>query len=110
MGLKTYVTRITFIDYLIKKKATGSLDTLARKNNLSRRSLAEILKEMKELGFPIKFDRVKNSYIYEEDGEMIKSLFLKYGDVLSRKEMKQTGSIENLCFSEKAIFRPCKEI
>lgn len=108
--MKKYINRIAFIDYLIRKKATGDLEAFARKNDVSTRTLSDILKDMKELGFPIKFDRSKNSYVYEEEGEMIKSLFLKYGDVLSRDEMKQIGTVENLCFSEKAVFVLCKEI
>ncbi len=50
MGMKKYINRITFIDYLIKKKATGDLEAFARKNNVSARTLSDILKEMKELG------------------------------------------------------------
>jgi hypothetical protein len=109
MSMIRYLKRITFIDYLIQKKGTGNLETFAIKNNVSTRTLSDIIKEMRELGFPIKYDRCKNSYVYEEEGEMIKSLFLKYGKVLDREELRQIGRVENLCFCEKAIFVPCVE-
>lgn len=107
MSIIKHIKRITYINYLISKKSTGSLENFAQKNNISTRTLSEILCDMKELGFPIKFDRNKNSYIYTEEGEMVKNLFLKYGEVLNRQELKIIGKDDELCFSEKAIFVPC---
>jgi len=38
---------------------------------------------MKELSFPIKYDRTRNTYYYDEAGEMVKNLFIKDGQNLS---------------------------
>jgi len=103
-----YINRIKFMDHLIKRKATGNLETFARKNRISKSTLSEIIQEMKELGFPIKYDRTRNTYYYEQDGEMIKCLFLKYGEVLTRNETQKIGKDEELCFSKTAIFELCQ--
>lgn len=109
MGFIKYIKRLQFIDHLIKKKATGDLVTFAKKNNLSKSALSEILNEMKEMGFPIKYDRTRKSYYYYDDGQMIRCLFLKYGDVLGRDETKVVMSPDQLCFSPTAIFELCSE-
>ena len=99
-----------YIDYMIKQKATGDLASFARKNRLSKRTLSEILHEMKELGFPIQYDRNRVTYYYSEDGEMIPSLFLKYGQVLTREDIKQVGTEDQLCFSPDAVFELCVDV
>lgn len=106
MGTITrHINRIIFINYLIRRNRTEDLETLANKKGISKSTRSAIILEMKSLGFPIKFNRKIHSYFYEGEGEMIKSLFLKYGEVLSRKEMQHVGNIEELCFSEKAVFQ-----
>ncbi|WP_300601759.1 hypothetical protein [Niabella sp.] len=109
MGIAKYINRLKYIDYMIKRKATGNLETFAKKNRLSKSSLSEILSEMKGMGFPIKYDRARSSYYYEEEGEMINSLFMKYGEILSREEVKVISPSEKLCFSPAAIFEICRE-
>lgn len=107
MSLLKYINRLKFIDYMIKRKATGNLESFARKNNLCKRTMTEVLSEMKELGFPIKYDRNRHSYYYEEDGKMVDKLFIKNGEILSRKEAAKIGKDANLCFSEILVFKPC---
>ena len=111
MALFKHIQRLKYIDYIIKRKATGNLNAFAQKNGLCRRAMADVLKEMKELGFPIKYDKNRNSYCYTEEGEMVKKLFTHLGRVLTREEAKQIGSsgnADNLCFSEINVFEPCK--
>ncbi len=108
MAILRQIKRLQYIDYVIGKKATGSLETFARKNRLSKRGLAIILQEMKEMGFPIKYSRQQNTYYYEEEGEMVKCLFIKYGELLSREDTANiTSGAENLCFSKVAVFEVC---
>ena len=110
MALLKYIKRITYIDFIIKRRATGDLEAFAKKNNLCKRALADILHEMKELGFPIKYDRVKNTYYYEEDGEMVKCLFVKKGELLTKEQMSKIGKAEDLCFSKTKVFELCENI
>jgi hypothetical protein len=51
---------------MTKRKATGDLTTFAKRNRLSKSALAEVIAEMKELGFPIKYDRKTNTESKED--------------------------------------------
>jgi len=77
MPLKTYLERLQLIDSLIRRKATGNQHTLSKKVRLSRSALNKLLNEMKELGFPIKYSHIKQTYYYESNGKMVKSLFIQ---------------------------------
>ncbi len=110
MSLERDHKRIEYINYLIKQKATGDLDTFARKNGLSKRAMTNFLQQMKALGADIKYDRHRKTYFYGKDGEMTKCMFLEYGQPLTREEAAKVGGPEKLCFSEKAIFVPCKKM
>lgn len=94
---------------MIKKKATGDLEKFANRNGLSKRAMSDVLSEMKELGFPIKYDRFRNTYYYEEMGEMVKNLFIKDGQILSKEQVAKIGKNENLCFSKITVFELCKK-
>lgn len=107
MAILKHIKRLIYIDNLIKRKATGNLGNFAAKNGLSKRAMTDVLTEMKELGFPIKYDRTRNTYYYMEQGEMVKNLFVKNGKVLSKEQMTDV-SMDDLCFSEITIFELCK--
>jgi bacteriocin-like protein len=86
MPFEKYITRLRFIDSLINKKATGDTKRLAKKLGLSRSATLEYLKEMKELGFPIKYCKKRKSYYYEEEGKMVDHIFMKE---IEAKELKK---------------------
>jgi len=86
MSFIRYIKKIEFLDSLIRKKATGNQKEFSRKARMSRSTLNEYLNEMKQLNFPIKFDRNLNSYYYEHDGRLVKSLF---EEGMTKEEMKQ---------------------
>ena len=79
MPVQKYFERMRYIDYLINHKATGTLNNLSGKLQLSKKATIICLNEMKELGFPIKYCRKRNSYYYSEEGRMTISLFEKMG-------------------------------
>jgi hypothetical protein len=109
MSVFKYFLRLQYIDFLIRKKATGDVEKFAKKNRLSKSGLANVLKEMKEMGFPIKYDKNKQSYFYTKEGQMVQKLFIDNSNILSRNELKEAelNNINNLCFSEISIFEPC---
>ncbi len=109
MAIIKHFKRVQYIDYVIRHKATGDLEAFAQRNNISKTTLSEILAEMKAMGFPIKYDRTRRTYFYEEDGEMISCLFLRYGQVLERNSLKTIDAADKLCFSPSAVFEICKE-
>lgn len=86
MSFENYMERFRYIDSLIHKKATGDTKRLAKKLGLSRSTTLDYLKEMKELGFPIKYCRKRRSYYYQEEGKMVDHLFLKE---ITNEELKK---------------------
>jgi hypothetical protein len=67
---------------------------------------------MKEIGFPLKYDRQLNTYYYEEDGGMTECLFVKKGEILSEDEIKDIiGGRDSteICFSKYKVFEVCEK-
>ena len=112
MAILKHIRRLKYIDYMIKRKATGDLESFARKNSLCKSAMAGVIQEMKELGFPIKFNRSRNTYYYAEDGEMVQALFVLQGKILSRDELRQLENNKetDLCFSEITVFQLCQKL
>jgi predicted transcriptional regulator len=108
MTILKHIKRLKYIDFMIKRKATGDLERFAHKNNLSKTTLSEIINDMKELGFPIKYDRQRRTYYYDEEGQMVHALFIRNGQILSREEAAKIDSTDNLCFSEIEVFKLCE--
>lgn len=94
MPLLKYIARLQRMDDLISKKRTGDSYSFARRLNISRSNLLIYLKEMKELGFPIKFRKSKSTYYYTEEGNLTASLFER--KTLSRDELKKIGGGSNI--------------
>ncbi len=92
MSFTDQFERLKRIHHFISIKGTGNPIEFASKLGLSRSGLLKILSEMKELGFPIIFDKNKNSYCYSVTGEMPANLF--YIRDLNEDEMKKiTGGL-----------------
>lgn len=92
MSIIKYIQRLRYIDHLVRTKAAGDIKTLSGKLQLSRSTTLEYLREMKELGFPIKYCRNKRTYFYDEEGRMIDNLF-------NKEEMKKiTGGKKFVIF------------
>lgn len=104
------IKRLEYANFLIRKRATGDLETFARKMNLSKSAIKEFLSQMREMGASIGYDRLCRTYYYTEDGEFCISKFMKYGQVLTRSEADKIGQPEELCFSEKVVFVRCKDL
>lgn len=72
MGLYNYLNRINRLDMLIRNKRTGPPKELADKLNISERWLYTLLDELKtELDCPIRYDRKRRSYVYDEPGKVM---------------------------------------
>ncbi|MCY1635371.1 HTH domain-containing protein [Marinifilum sp. D737] len=55
-----------YLKEIIKKGNTGTPQELAKRLNISERSLSRLIKNLKEANFPIIYSRTKQSYITEE--------------------------------------------
>lgn len=75
MSFIRFWDKMKYIDTLIRKKATGNQKEFAKKLNISVSTVNEYLKDMRSVGFPIKYCHKRRTYYYEKDGKMVESLF-----------------------------------
>lgn len=66
MLLQKQLARIERIDFLIRKRATGSPKELANKLDITDRTLRSLLTQMREMGADIYYDSHKMSYSYKK--------------------------------------------
>jgi hypothetical protein len=74
---KHYFDRFQNIDRLIRIKGTGNPRQFAQKLNISKSTLYGYLSIMKQLGAPIAFCNLRQSYFYTEEGSFTIE-FIKY--------------------------------
>ena len=72
-----FISRIEFIDKLIRERATGNASILALKLNISKRTVFNYLKWMKKRGAPIVYSKTHNSYVYEREAVFVMA-FVSY--------------------------------
>ena len=65
---KELVEKLSYLDILISKKSTGTPKELAFKLRVSERGLYNYINLLKDLGAPIKYCRIRNSYYYTSKG------------------------------------------
>lgn len=96
-----------FIHQLVQNKATGDAKEFARKNRVSRSHLMNLLNDMKDLGFPIKYNRNTKTYYYDGPGNG--KIPLSNATLLTREQaaLIKGGDENDLCFSETTIFEKC---
>lgn len=54
------------LDYLIRNRATGSPDELARRLGVCRRKALRLIAQLRDQGFPVAFDKADATYYYTE--------------------------------------------
>ncbi|WP_320019178.1 helix-turn-helix domain-containing protein [Labilibaculum manganireducens] len=59
------------LDQLIRLKATGNLEELAEKFGASKSTISRTIKDLKEIGCPIIFNKDYRSYSYEYPGKLL---------------------------------------
>jgi len=59
------IHRLDRLHHLIRLQITGSSDELAKKMEVSRRTVFRLINILKEIGCPVYFNKYKNSYCYE---------------------------------------------
>ena len=65
MGNIDYLKRIREIDRLIKTKSTGNTTNFAMHLGISKSQLHDDLKTLRELGAPIFYSRIRQTYYYK---------------------------------------------
>lgn len=71
MSLLKSIERLQRMDYFINKEATGSSEEFAEKIGISRSTIMENLREMKELGAKLNYCHKRRSYYYENEFRLI---------------------------------------
>jgi transcriptional antiterminator len=61
------LTSLIFLHELISKKSTGNPPTLAKQLNVSERTVYYYVEKLKNMGAPIVYSYLSESYIYTED-------------------------------------------
>jgi DNA-binding IclR family transcriptional regulator len=57
-----FINRFRKVDDLIRRKATGTPAQLAEKLDIAESTLYQFLNVMKDLGAPIYYDKIRQSY------------------------------------------------
>ncbi|QEC52448.1 HTH domain-containing protein [Anseongella ginsenosidimutans] len=60
----THFNRLEYLDSLVRKKATGSPEELAKKLRISVRSVHVWIDKLKDMGAPIAYDKQRRTYCY----------------------------------------------
>lgn len=92
MALYNYLNRIRRLDALIRQKRTGPPRELAEKLGISERWLYIFLDELKtELDCPIRYNRQRQSYVYELPGKVT----IGFTQEMESWQMKKVSGGEN---------------
>jgi len=59
------------LNRIIRLKATGNPKELAEKFNVSESTIYRLINEMKDIGCPIQYDKINQTYYYSEKGNLI---------------------------------------
>lgn len=70
MQLIKYLDRLKRIHQLVRLKATGTPQDLAKRLDISEPSVYRCLNDLKDLGAPIKYCKERQCYIYENDFDL----------------------------------------
>jgi predicted DNA-binding transcriptional regulator YafY len=85
MQLFKSIQQIEYLDSLIRKGATGTPQELAQKMHVSERQVYRIIDELRLIGFPIAYSKVRNRYYYADEVKLNIELTIKGTKVLNIK-------------------------
>jgi len=85
MQLFDSIERVHRIHKLIQRKATGTPEEFAEKLNLGKRQMYNILEEFRDYGANIKYNRMRGTFYYDNDFEVLVKINV---NSLSNQEQK----------------------
>lgn len=95
MNVSETKEKLEKINTLIRLKATGTPKDLAKKLNTTKRTVFRIIKQLKEMGCPIYYDKQRGSYCYEEKGKLV---FKFEANSIDFKTIEETKNGGGKCF------------
>ncbi len=70
MSILKYIDRLKHMDSLLRRNATGTPERFAKRLGISKSTLYDNLKEVKELGAKIGYCKYLETYYYEDNCEL----------------------------------------
>jgi predicted DNA-binding transcriptional regulator YafY len=67
----TLFDKLSYLDYLISTRATGTPEQLAQKLKVTERTVYNYLNIMKGLGAPVSYSNSRCTYFYQYEGKLI---------------------------------------
>jgi predicted DNA-binding transcriptional regulator YafY len=78
MSIHKSIEIIAYLDHLIRSESTGCAHELAEKLGVSQRTVYSYLRQLRELGAPIKWQKAVWSYVYKTPGKINLSFCSEY--------------------------------
>ena len=88
--LNEIITRLRYIDILIRENKTGNAEDLAVVVGVSVRTVYKYLDLMKRLGAPIAFNALGKTYYYEKEGSFICAFTISGAGSKDKSERAET--------------------
>lgn len=88
MSTLKYISRLERIDQLIRHENTGNAPSFARRLEISVRQLYNLIDEIKDLGLPVEYCRIRQTYYYRYQCRIIFEVRI---EELSKEEYTKLG-------------------
>jgi hypothetical protein len=70
MPFARILRKIAQFDQLIRQGRTGNYQKIAARLEISKSTLYELIDMMRDMGAPIEYDSLRQSYVYTEEGKL----------------------------------------
>jgi len=85
MKLIEHIHLLTRLDNLIRRKATGTPKDLSNKLGVSERHAYRLINDLKNIGFPIAYNRIQDSYCYNGQVSLQFSILINGDNIINIK-------------------------
>lgn len=62
MTFSTYSKKLDTIKYLSQQKSTGTVEQLAKRLDVSERTVQRMVQQLRDIGYPIMYNRLRYTY------------------------------------------------
>ncbi len=102
------IKRVTdFLDFLVRSGNSGTAAEIADRLGVSERTVHAYFNQLKSIGVPLEFDRIRKTYHYTRSGRLILAFVPDEQDANFRKTATSTLPLPSKCaVKHKNIFYP----
>lgn len=83
MKLIEHIHLLSRLDNLIRRKATGTPKKLSQLLGVSERHVYRLINDLKVIGFPVKYNRVKDTYFYKGEVSIRFEILINENSILN---------------------------